>query len=149
MRVASPLLAPVLTLAIAGSACTSAAESDGATGDATPPDSATAFPIVQLDPAEFAVAVADPRTYVVNVHVPDEGSIPGTDAAIPYDKLRDRTSRLPADRAAPLAIYCKTGRMSSEAATTLRELGYTTIVELRGGMDTWRADGRDLLLPAS
>ena len=44
--------------------------------------------------------------------------------------------------------YCKSGRMSAEAAATLQELGYTDIVELSGGMDAWIADGRQLLPPA-
>ena len=149
VRVASPLLAPVLTLVIAGSACTSAAESDGATGGASPPERAVHAAIVQLDPAGFAAVIAEPTTFVVNVHVPDEGSIPGTDAAIPYDRISDRSATLPADRAAPLAIYCKSGRMSALAAATLVELGYTDVVELRGGMDAWRADDRALLPPAT
>ena len=38
--------------------------------------------------------------------------------------------------------------MSAEAVQTLRDLGYTDVVELRGGMEAWTADGRDLLIPA-
>ena len=147
MRVSTPLLASVLTLAIVGSACTSAAESDGATGGAPPPESVAPSPIVQLDPAAFAAAVAEPATYVVNVHVPDQGSIPGTDAAIPYDQIGDPDAQLPPDRDAPLAIYCKSGRMSAVAAATLGELRYTNVFELRDGMDAWRADGRELVPP--
>lgn len=113
----------------------------------TPPaaQTSTAAEATQLDPPEFAAAVADERTFVVNVHVPDEGSIAGTDAAIPYDRIGARSAELPEDRSAPLAVYCKSGRMSAEAAATLQELGYTDLVELRGGMDAWVADGRELL----
>ena len=38
--------------------------------------------------------------------------------------------------------------MSAVAVGTLRDLGYTDVVELRGGMDAWVADGRELLPPA-
>lgn len=89
--------------------------------------------------------LADDDVLVLNVHVPDEGSIAGTDAVIPYDEIRERATALPSDLDAPLAVYCKSGRMSAEAVTTLLDLGYTDVVELRGGMDAWTADGRELL----
>ena len=92
--------------------------------------------------------LADDDVLVVNVHVPDEGSIAGTDTAIPYDEVRTRETELPADLATPLAVYCKTGRMSAEAIRTLRDLGYVDVVELRGGMDAWVAEDRELLPPA-
>ena len=38
--------------------------------------------------------------------------------------------------------------MSAEAVATLQDLGYTEVTELRGGMDAWVADGRELLPPA-
>jgi rhodanese-related sulfurtransferase len=57
------------------------------------------------------------------VHVPDEGSIAGTDVAIPFDEVRVRSAELPQDRDAPVAVYCKSGRMSAEAVATLRQLG--------------------------
>lgn len=98
----------------------------------------------QADPAAFAAVVKNPRAFVLNVHVPDEGSIAGTDAAIPFDQLRERRAELP-DRSTPLAVYCRTGRMSAEAVGTLADLGYRDVVELRGGMVAWAASGRPLL----
>jgi len=35
--------------------------------------------------------------------------------------------------------------MTAQAVAVLRELGYTDVVQLRGGMDAWAADGRELL----
>jgi rhodanese-related sulfurtransferase len=80
----------------------------------------------------------------INVHVPFEGAIEGTDLFVPFDKIEQRASRLPADRTTPLAIYCRTGNMSAAAAKTLATLGYTDVVELRGGMRAWKASGRSL-----
>ena len=97
-----------------------------------------------VEPADFALLVNRPATFVLNVHTPDEGTIPGTDAAIPYDQLQRRSGELP-DRSTALAVYCRTGRMSTEAVPTLRELGFTRITELSGGMEAWQADGRPLL----
>lgn len=100
-----------------------------------------------VSPAEFADAIADPERVTINVHVPDEGSIAGTELSIPFDSLEARVGELPANRSTPLAVYCRSGRMSATAVETLARLGYTSIVELEGGMIAWEADGRTLLEP--
>ena len=97
-----------------------------------------------MDPDEFAAVVAEPGRVTVNVHVPFEGDIPGTDLSIPFDEIASQAGTLPADRGTGLAIYCRSGPMSATAATTLADLGYTDVVELRGGMRAWQADGRSL-----
>lgn len=136
------LLGPLLAVGVATTAC-SGERPDGAAAAST-----TAVRAEQLAPAEFAAVVADEDVVTVNVHVPDEGSIPGTDAVIPFDQITTRVGELPRERSMPLAVYCRTGRMSSEAVQALRDLGYTDVVELRGGMEAWTADGRELLTPA-
>jgi len=98
-----------------------------------------------VDPDRFAVVVAEPDRVTVNVHVPFDGDIAGTDLAIPFDHIAAEAGRLPADRGAGLAIYCRSGPMSAVAAEILRDLGYTNVVELRGGMRAWQASGRPLL----
>ena len=107
--------------------------------------SPTAERITGLVPAsDFARAVVQPSRVTINVHVPFEGAIDGTDLFVPFDKIEQRASRLPADRTTPLAIYCRTGSMSAAAAKTLASLGYTDVVELQGGMRAWKASGRSL-----
>ena len=140
-RVAALLLAAAVTLAASG--CSS--------GDApeTPAATASGAAARTVGPAQFAREIASDRRYLVNVHTPDEGSIEGTDAAIPFDQIDDRAAELPNSRTAPLAVYCMTGNMSEEAVARLSALGYTDIVELRGGMTAWRADDRTLLPPAT
>jgi len=87
--------------------------------------------------------MAAPDGFVINVHVPDEGSIPGTDAAIPFDQVVG-DERLPEDRSTAILLYCKTGRMSADAAMALMKAGYLDVVHLEGGMDAWIAAGRRL-----
>lgn len=117
-----------------------------ASDNAPPTSEATAQSAARLvGPDEFAAAIADPDRLTLNVHVPFEGDIPGTDMSIPFDRIAAEAGRLPADRDTPLSIYCRTGPMSAIAAETLRDLGYTDIVELRGGMRAWQADGRQLV----
>lgn len=107
-------------------------------------DAVTAVAGVQLlGPADFEAAAAG--RVLINVHIPDEGSLPGTDLALPYNEIDARAADLPADKATPLAIYCMSGNMSAVAARELRQLGYTDVVELDGGMRAWQSSGRSLL----
>jgi len=112
------------------------------TPDGTVTASAAA-PARLLTPAAFANAVQQRGRVTVNVHVPFEGDIAGTDLSVPYDRVRARAGQLPPP-GTPLAIYCRSGRMSAAAAPVLAELGYDDIVDLDGGMDAWVDSGRRL-----
>ena len=115
------------------------------TAQSTAPTTARPTAAVRpLDPAEFEAAIAGERV-TINVHVPDQGSLPGTDLAVPFDQITARAAELPHERSTPLAIYCMTGNMSAIAGPELTALGYTDVVELRGGMQAWQAAGRPLL----
>lgn len=115
------------------------------TSESTPTDDQSSAK--QLSPSDFAQALKSDSTFVLNVHTPDEGSLSGTDAAIPFDEIRERASELPPDRNTKLAVYCRSGRMSRIAVSTLAKLGYTDLVELHGGMDAWKKSGRRLMPP--
>ena len=93
---------------------------------------------------KFAAVVARPGVVTINVHIPDEGSIRGTDLWIPFDAVEARREELPPP-ATPLAVYCRSGRMSAIAVKTLARLGYEDVVELDGGMVAWERGGGQLL----
>lgn len=96
-----------------------------------------------LAPQAFADGVADPRAFVVNVHVPAGATIEGTDATIPYDQLVG-DARLPAATDTAILLYCQTGRMSQTAGRELVAAGYTDVSHLDGGTDAWRRAGLPL-----
>ncbi len=98
----------------------------------------------EISPGELSTALATKDFTLINVHVPYEGEIAGTDAFIPYDRIGEETARLPGDRAAAIVLYCRTGRMSAEAATTFVRLGYRNVRQLTGGMEAWQAGGYPL-----
>lgn len=106
------------------------------------PTSAAPAGVRAVGPDEFAAAIAEPERVTINVHVPYEGDITGTDLSIPFDQITEQVSRLPSDRDTPLAVYCRSGRMSEIAADTLTNLGYANILDLQGGMQAWRDSGR-------
>lgn len=80
-----------------------------------------------------------------SVHVPYEGEIDGIDLFIPFDVLANQLGELPPLKDARTVGYCRTGRMSTLAATTLVGLGYTNVWELDGGMFVWEAAGFPLV----
>jgi rhodanese-related sulfurtransferase len=95
-----------------------------------------------LSPAEFEDIIAAGDAIVLNVHVPYEGHIEGTDAFIRFDEIA--SSPLPDDLNQPIALYCRSGNMSATATRTLVEMGYTDVVDLAGGMNAWVETGRPL-----
>lgn len=96
-----------------------------------------------VGPEEFETALTDRSATVINVHVPYEGEIEGTDLFMPFDALDP--AQLPSDRASKLLVYCRSGKMSGIASITLVDLGYINVIELGGGMQAWTSSGRSLV----
>ena len=82
----------------------------------------------------------------INVHIPLEGYISGTDLSIAYDQITDPSNLalLPVDKNAKIVLYCRSGRMSTIAAEALVKQGYTNIWNLTGGMADWESVGYEL-----
>jgi rhodanese-related sulfurtransferase len=94
-----------------------------------------------VTPQELSDMMASQDIYLVNVHVPVEGEIPGTDADIAYTEIASRIGELPTTGTPKLVIYCRSGNMSNQAAQDLVNAGVTGFSELQGGYDAWRAAG--------
>jgi rhodanese-related sulfurtransferase len=98
-----------------------------------------------ITPETLAASLVHKDFTLLNVKTPYVGEIAGTDLYIPYDELASRAGLLPADKAAPIVVYCRSGHESAIAAQTLLDLGYTNIRNLDGGMTAWTASGRQLV----
>ena len=138
MRYLTRMLAVALvSIVLVGSSCSSDRESDEATSDTATESAAL------VGPDAFAVRMDEDDVVTINVHVPDEGSISGTDLTVPFDEI-EGSDELPSDRSTPLAIYCRSGNMSADAVRDLAAMGYTDVTELEGGFDAWVEAGRPL-----
>lgn len=86
---------------------------------------ATGVPLVidVREPAEFAAE-----------HIPRAKSIA-------LRSLLKNTETLPADKAAPILVYCKTGHRGAVALAVLRMVGYSNVRSIYGGLDGWKAAG--------
>ena len=118
-----------------------------AEGPARPGRAPAAGGYRQLGPASLARALQQKDFFFVNVHVPYEGEIGGTDAFVPFDRAEEQVHLFPANRDAPIVLYCMSGRMSGIAAQTLVRLDYTNVAHLDGGMLRWVREGYPLAAP--
>ena len=77
----------------------------------------------------------------VNVHIPLEGNISGTDFTVPYNEIENNLSLFPADKDAKIVLYCRSDSMGNEAAQKLADNGYTDVYNLEDGYNAWKAYG--------
>jgi len=94
-----------------------------------------------ISPDELKAMLEEEDVTVINVYVPYQGYIAGTDVYIPYNEIDQSLDRLPQDKGVRIVVYCRSGKMSSAASQTLLQLGYTNIYNLKGGYTAWQAVG--------
>ncbi len=98
-----------------------------------------------LPPEEFEKIIQNESVFLLNVHTPYEGKINGTDEIIEdWENMNKYMEKLPMDMSVPIAVYCRSGRMSAEASKELKEMGYK-VYELDGGMNAWEKSGRKII----
>jgi len=86
-----------------------------------------------LKPEELKIILANKNFFLLDVHIPKQAHIPGTDAFIDFRKIKQNRHLLPASREAKIVVYCRGGGMSRAALRDLNELGYTNVFDLQGG----------------
>ena len=135
----------LLAVAFTATACAQLGD-DTAPGpeDDTVPQAAAVPLFEDISVDDLREMMAHKDFILVNVHIPFEGNIPGTDVSIPFDEVAEHLDQLPESRDSRIVLYCRSGRMSEEAATTLASLGYTNVFNLSGGFRAWEGAGYEL-----
>ena len=95
--------------------------------------------ILSVTASVFADSIDNSGVQLVDVRTPDEfaaGNIPGS---VNIDVLTGHfgeTAATMLDKAYTVAVYCRSGNRSKNAAKTLSMMGYN-VVELDGGYNDW------------
>ena len=90
-----------------------------------------------ISPQELDKILATRNTFLVDVHIPEQKHLEGTDLVIPYNKIKENLDKFPKNKNAEIIVYCKSGRMSIEASNALLEAGYTRVYNLAGGLNAY------------
>jgi phage shock protein E len=138
-----------------GGACALAGAAEpAAPGEAPPQVSNPALPgassttpaaVPPISPSELGARLreADSRLVVLDVRTPAEfaaGHVPGA-RNISHDQLSARLGELADAKHQDVVLYCRSGRRSQIAAQTLREGGFTRLLQLEGDFPGWQAGG--------
>ncbi|HLI74594.1 MAG TPA: molybdopterin-synthase adenylyltransferase MoeB [Acidimicrobiales bacterium] len=86
---------------------------------------------------------------VLDVREPDEyeqGALPGA-IHLPRGNLEFSVEGRIPDKSTPVVVYCATGVRSVFAAKTMGDMGYTDVVEMVGGFNRWKDEGRPWRAP--
>jgi sulfur-carrier protein adenylyltransferase/sulfurtransferase len=76
----------------------------------------------------------------------EQGHLPGA-VLVPRGNLESRIERIAPDKSRPVVLYCAVGARSAFSAKTLSELCYTDVHSLAGGIEDWKRDGLELVMP--
>ena len=101
-----------------------------------------------VDVNKFAKLVADTDVVVLDVRSADEYAQGHIQGAVLIDVgqsdfLDKAKAALPVDKT--IAIYCRSGRRSANAAGRLADAGYKC-VNLKGGITAWKEAGKPVVL---
>src|SRR3989475_84154 len=86
---------------------------------------------------------SDAPPVVIDVRDPDEYRDGHIEAASNISRgfLEFRIGTAVSDPSVPIVLYCQTGLRSVLAAKALKELGYQTVINLKGGFQKWAQSG--------
>lgn len=94
--------------------------------------------IKTVEVQEFKTKIANPDVQLIDVRDAElysEGHIPGAvNIELSSENFVDMIQTL--DKENPVAVYCRGGRQSAEAAQKLQDAGFE-VIELKGGILTW------------
>ena len=83
---------------------------------------------------------------VLDVREPDEfeaGHVPGA-KPLPRGLLEYKAADELPDKDARIVVHCALGGRGSLAAKSLKEMGYTNVANMEGGLSAWREKGYEV-----
>lgn len=84
---------------------------------------------------------------VLDVRTPEEwatGTLEGADRINIYDAdFKEKAAQLDKNKA--VMVYCRSGGRSAQAASMLKEMGFTEVYNLKGGITGWQTAGYEVV----
>lgn len=102
----------------------------------------TGHTLVDATEAQELVA-ADPEVVVLDIRTPEEvaaGAIPGA-RVFDFYSATFQTDIGQLDRDTAYLVYCRSGNRSAQATQLMKNLGFTDVYELEGGILAWANAG--------
>ncbi len=94
-----------------------------------------------IDVAKFSEIVKDKDLQLVDVRTAKEVMTGKIEGAINVDyfgeNFKNEIAKLDKEKA--IAVYCRSGNRSGRATNILKDLGFTKIYNLNGGMKAWKS----------
>lgn len=111
--------------------------------EAQPKPGSCDFP-VNIKPEEARYFIEAKKPVVIDIRTAEEhaaGYIDPTHMVLDYyaPDFKDRLAKL--DRDAKYLIYCRSGRRTGAALLTMKDLGFTDMHDIEGGITAWIAAG--------
>lgn len=129
---------PVLVVSLAVYSCSGQGGSPGGGGCEVTSE--------KVDVATFSEGISNEEDFILlDVRTPEEyaeGHLKGSVHINFFDAdFKDQVNKL--DKNKTVYIYCRSGNRSGKGASVLKELCFTTIKDLQGGIMAWSSAGKE------
>jgi phage shock protein E len=105
--------------------------------------------VVNVDTLTFKTMLAKHDGSVIDVRTPEEFKTGFINGAINIDfrsaEFQEKINEL--DKTKTYYVYCESGRRSAQATAYMKAQGFCRVIELKGGMVSWRAAGYLQVVP--
>ncbi len=89
--------------------------------------------------AMYEILLKDPSAQLVDVRTKDEFAVShlkdAQNICVTDNDFKQKVAFL--DRSKPVYVYCKKGGRSAQASKILKQMGFTKILDLQGGITNW------------
>lgn len=126
-----------------------AASCGGSSGGDTDNSSGEGVRIVDVGAGASLLEDAPADLVVLDVRTSEEFAEGHLEGATMIDfyapDFADRIAELDPD--VPYLLYCRSGNRSGQAATLMRDLGFSDVADVDGGILAWTQAGNDVVIP--
>lgn len=100
-----------------------------------------------VDVATYEKQLKSPEIQLIDVRTPEEYSQGHIENAKNINIMANDFDAqvVSLDKNKPVMVYCKSGGRSARASERLKELGFTNITDLEGGITNWKSEDKPIV----